>query len=383
MDTVDNAARRPLIRLSKSVVHEDDVSAVNEVLRKEFLGMGAETQLFEQELGHMFGREVTCVVNGTAALHLALQSAGLGIGDEVLVPSLTYVASYQAISATGAVPISCDVTADTLTLDPEDARARITSRTRAIMPVHYSGGVGQIDKIYQIATDFNLRVIEDAAHAFGTLHNGVRVGASGDIVCFSFDGIKNLTSGEGGCIVSSDADIGRRCRDSRLLGVEKDTESRYSGTRTWEFDVVEQGWRYHMSNIMAAIGRSQLVRFETAAISRQRVARQYDQLFANESRIRLISHNYSEVVPHIYVVRIAGLKDRKILQAQLLDDGIQTGIHYQPNHVLTRFQQSGEKPLVVTEQEFPGMLTLPMHPEVSEADVDYVYARLKIAMNNQ
>jgi dTDP-4-amino-4,6-dideoxygalactose transaminase len=213
------------------------------------------------------------VVNGTAALQLALQAAGIWQGDEVLVQSLTYVASFQAISATGARPVACDVDAETLCLDWRDAEKRLTPRTKAVMPVHYAGGVGALDEIYAFAEKYGLRVIEDAAHAFGTEYQGKKVGEFGDIVCFSFDGIKNITSGEGGCIVTNDEEVLRKVRDARLLGVEKDTEKRFSGGRSWEFDVTAQGWRYHMSNIMAAIGLEQLKRFPENASQRQVLAK--------------------------------------------------------------------------------------------------------------
>jgi dTDP-4-amino-4,6-dideoxygalactose transaminase len=365
-----------VIRLSKSCVGEGEKVAVMGVLDREFLGMGAEVQQFERALTDFFGRPAVCVVNGTAALQLALQGCGIGPGDEVLVQSLTYVASFQAISAAGAKPVACDVEPRTLTLDPRDAERRLTSKTKAVMPVHYSGGVGALDEIYAFAQRHGLRVIEDAAHAFGTMHQGKRVGGSGGVACFSFDGIKNITSGEGGCIVTDDADVLRRIQDARLLGVEKDTEKRYTGQRSWEFDVTAQGWRYHMSNIMAAIGIEQFKRFSQMAEARQQLARRYDELLAGHERIQTFTNDYLAVVPHIYPVRIRTLADRKTLQATLLEQGIQTGIHYQPNHWLS-FYRTDAPSLTVTDTVFPELLTLPLHPDLNETDVEYVCARLK------
>lgn len=267
-----------LIRLSKSCLSESEKQAVLKVLDKEFLGMGAETQEFENLLGEYFGRDTVCINTGTAALQLALQACGIGQGDEVLVQSLTYLASFQAISATGAKPISCDVEEEFCSIDIKDAERRITKNTKAIMPVHYGGQPGNLDAIYEFAKRYNLRIIEDAAHAFGTTYNSKKVGSFGDIVCFSFDGIKNITSGEGGCVVTSDKNVLNRISDLRLLGVENDTNKRYSGERSWEFDVTEQGWRYHMSNIMAAIGIEQLKRFPEMAQKRQSLAKLYDTL---------------------------------------------------------------------------------------------------------
>ncbi len=352
------------------------------VLDREFLGMGVEVQQFEHALTEFFGRPTVCVVNGTAAVHLAVQACGIGLGDEVLVSSLTYVATFQAISATGAKPVACDIDPVTCVLDWRDAERRLTSRTKAVMLVHYSGGVGDLDGIHAFAGRHGLRVIEDAAHAFGTLYQGKRVGGFGDVACFSFDGIKNISSGEGGCIVTDNSAELRKIQDARLLGVEKDTEKRYAGQRSWEFDVTAQGWRYHMSNIMAAIGLEQLKRFPQIAATRQRLARLYDELLQDCRRIRPLPRDYDAVVPHIYVVRIQGMLDRKTLQAQLLEQGIQTGIHYQPNHELSFYRDSAALPLPVTDVVFPELLSLPLHPDVTEQDVEFICMQLKVLLHD-
>jgi dTDP-4-amino-4,6-dideoxygalactose transaminase len=368
---------KKLIRLSKSCLSAADKKAVMGVLDREFLGMGDEVQQFERALAEFFGRPVACVVNGTAALHLAIQACNIGPGDEVLVPSLTYVASFQAISATGAKPVACDIDPKTCIFDLRDAEQRLTSKTKAVMPVHYSGGTGDLDGIYEFAKYHGLRVIEDAAHAFGSTHKGKQVGGFGDLACFSFDGIKNITSGEGGCVVTDDPVVLQRIKDARLLGVEKDTEQRYSGQRSWDFDVTAQGWRYHMSNIMAAIGLEQLKRFPELASVRQRLARRYDELLQDHARIRLLPRDYDTVVPHIYVVRIESLSDRKALQAKMLEQGIQTGAHYQPNHLLSLYRDPQALPLPVTDAFFSELLTLPLHPDVTEQEVGEICDQLK------
>ena len=361
-----------MIRLSKSSIGEAEKLAVMGVLDREFLGMGVEVQQFEEELTKFFGRPAVCVMNGTAALHLALQAAGVGLGDEVLVQSLTYVASFQAISATGAKPVACDINPKTFLLDLNDAKKRITDKTQAIMPVHYTGGVGDLDSVYSFAKKHHLRVIEDAAHAFGTNYKGKRVGSFGDIACFSFDGIKNITSGEGGCVVTDNENILQKIRDARLLGVEKDTDKRFAGQRSWEFNTNVQGWRYHMSNIMAAIGIEQLKRFPEMALKRQTLAKYYDSLFKGHFKIQQIARDYKTVVPHIYVVRIRNLKDRRALQKDLLEQGIQTGYHYQPNHLLSFYHNEKTISLPITEHYSSELLTLPLHPDLSKIDIEYV-----------
>ncbi len=361
-----------IIRLSKSCIGQEEKNAVLKVLDRELLGMGEEVYLFENALSEYFGRPAICVVNGTAALHLALLACNIGPGDEVLVPSLTYIASFQAISATGAKPIPCDVDPITLTLDIKDAENRLTSNTKAVMPVHYSGGVGNLKGMYSFARQYGLRVIEDAAHAFGTTYEGSKVGSFGDISCFSFDGIKNITSGEGGCVVTNDFEILNRVKDSRLLGVVKDSEKRYTGARSWEFDVINQGFRYHMSNIMAAIGLEQLKKFEYFSRIRTDHAKLYDNYFENNKYIKIINHDYDLVVPHIYVIQFISSEIRDSVRNGLLEKGIQTGYHYTPNHKLSFYSGNLTSVLNTTETVASMILTLPLHPDLKRDEVKYI-----------
>ena len=361
-----------MIRLSKSCIGDAEKLAVKSVLDREYLGMGVEVQKFEEALTIFFDRPAICVVNGTAALHLSIQACGVGLGDEVLVPSLTYISSFQAISATGAKPVACDINSNNLLLDFSDAENRITEKTKAIMPVHYAGGVGDLDKFYEFAKKHSLRIIEDAAHAFGTTYHDKRVGSFGDIACFSFDGIKNITSGEGGCVVTDDEDVLQKIRDARLLGVENDTELRFNDERSWDFNTTSQGWRYHMSNIMAAIGLEQLKRFNEFAGKRQQLAKQYDLIFSNHPKIQPLPLDYETVVPHIYVVRLNRIKDRQEVKEKMLEKGIQIGYHYQPNHWLKFYTNDKSKTLPVTDSVFSNLISLPLHPDLSEHDVEYV-----------
>ena len=372
-----------LIRLSKSCIGDAEKNAVMEVLDRKFLGMGEKVKEFEGRLSDYFQRPALCVVNGTAALHLACQSIGLKEGDEVLVPSLTYVASFQAISATGAKPISCDIESESLLIDFNDAENRITERTKAIMVVHYGGRLVDYYKLLEFAKKFNLRVIEDAAHAFGSVYkDGRLVGSVGDIVCFSFDGIKNITSGEGGCVVSSDSSVMEKVSDARLLGVIKDSDARYSGKRSWDFTVKEQGWRYHMSDIMAAIGIAQLDRQKELKEKRQMLVRFYDDLLKGCEVIRTIRNDYRLVVPHIYVVVLNESVDRDIVRNQLEENGVQTGIHYKPNHLLNMYKDTMNQnaPLENLDRLSNQLLTLPLHPDMTSADVEYVCEKLFLSI---
>ena len=363
-----------IIRLSKSSIGDEEIRAVVKVLKEEYLGMGSYVNNFEDELSNYFQSPAVCVVNGTAALQLALQACGIGADDEVLVQSLTYVASFQAISATGAVPVACDVSKESITIDLVDAESKITEKTKAIMPVHYSGGVGDLKSIYDFAKKYNLRVIEDAAHAFGSTYDGRKIGSFGDVICFSFDGIKNITSGEGGCIVTKDKLVIEKIKDLRLLGVIKDSDKRAKGERSWEFDVKEQGWRYHMSNIMAAIGSVQLKRFPNFISKRRSLAKKYDTLLSRNKEIQNFDNNYDNVVPHIYPILLPKYINRNLLRDKLNKLNIQTGVHYFPNHKLSHYKK--DIILKNTDDIFERIITIPIHVDLTSHDQEFIVSKL-------
>ncbi len=362
-----------MIRLSKSVVGQEEAKAVAHVIEDiGYLGMGATVGEFEQQLEQYIGggRRAICVNSGTAALHLAVQAVTKP-GDEVLVPSFTFVATYQAIRAAGCKPVSCDIRPDTLTLDLEDAFRRMTPRTTAMMPVYYASNCNMAADYQAFAREHGLRLIEDAAHSFGCTCEGKKIGSFGDVVCFSFDGIKNITTGEGGAILTADEDVIQKASDARLLGVQKDSEKRYTGQRSWQFDVVEQGYRYHMSNIFAAIGKVQLSRFETEFAPRRRyIAQRYTELLKDTPYVRLTSMDYAhDIVPHIFALQILDGK-RPLLEQKFKEHDIQYGVQYAPNHHLTFFHEDVELP--VTDETYARIISIPMHPELTDDDIQLI-----------
>lgn len=360
------------IRLSKSCIGQEEIDAVTDVLKREYLGMGVDVHRLESDLTAFFGRDVTLVNTGTAALHLAVQGVGMQAGDEVLVQSLTYVSCFQAIRATGAIPIACEVYDDTLTIDLKDAESKITSKTKAIMPVHYAGNPGDLDAIYNFANKYHLRVIEDASHTFGSYYKKRKIGSFGDVCCISMDGIKNITAGEGGMIITDDPKVQKIVKDARLLSVQNDTDSRFKGTRTWMFDVDQPGWRYHMSNIMAAIGYTQLVKFPHFKEVRQRLAHLYQNLLRDIPQVKMIECNYDDIVPHIFVIRVSS-SVREQLIGVLNTQGVATGMHYRPNHLLTLFAGNQDnKTLMHTDDVYKELITLPLHADMCDEDVEYI-----------
>jgi len=369
-----------VIRVSQPVVGEQELLAVKAALDRAYYGHAEKVEEFESRLREFLGaREVVCVCNGTAALHLACSALGLGPGDEVVLPSLTFVSSFQAVRATGATPVACDVVPETLTIDLADAERRLTPRTKAVMPVHYAGNPCDLDRILALAKRAGVRVVEDAAHAFGATYRGRKVGSAGDVACFSFDSIKNITCGEGGAIVCGDPDLADRMRRRRSLGIVRSARPGASWKeRGWYYEVTDDGFRYHMSNINAAIGLTQLTRVEEFVARRRAICRRYDQALQGVSGIRTLAIDYRCAAPHIYVVRVSGGR-RDALMRALQDREIETGVNYIPNHLHPLFRRPGLR-LPETEAAYGEILTLPLHCALADGDVDLVVDTIRAFM---
>lgn len=379
------------MRLSRSIVGKEEADAVAQVIRADgYLGMGATTREFEDNLASYLEVEPWQIItanSGTASLHLAVWAAAAGplkaipgAQPEILVPSLTFVSSFQAVLAGGCRPVACDVLLETGTLDLNDAANRINENTIAVMHVDYASNPWHLDQVYAFGEKHRLRVIDDAAHAFGCRHHGRKIGSFGDLVCFSFDGIKNITCGEGGCLVAFERKSAEIAADARLLGVEGDTAKRFAGARSWEPVVERPGLRYHLSNIMAAIGNVQLRRLEQEFIPARR--KLYD-LYAHRLKevpcvelLRTDPEDY--IVPHIMPVRILDNKKEKVISF-LQRAGIPTGIHYRPNHLHPLFG-NGSVSLTHAEQLYSELVTLPLHPGLNDSDVDLVCSTLAKAL---
>ena len=362
------------VRLSKCSIGNEEVNATSKVLKSEYLGMGSVVLEFENAIQHYLETpmSVVCVNTATSALQLSIAALDIGYGDEVLVPSLTYVASFQAISATGATPVACEIDRDTFFLNVDDARNKITEKTKAIMPVHYASSSSNMRAVYDLAQEFNLRVVEDAAQAFGSKRDNMKIGMDGDIICFSFDGIKNITCGEGAAILTKDKRVLQRLQDDRLLGVQKDSDNRYVGKRSWDFDVVNQGFRFHMSNINAAIGLAQLQKVDDFKLKRQEIARRYIDSLSSLTQVSVLNLDYNQIMPHIFVIKV---DRRDALREYLTNSGIECGLHYKPNHLLTKYHAKSALP--ETESCYSKTITLPCHVDLTIPEQNYVIRHIK------
>lgn len=356
-----------MIRLSKSAITPDDIAAVSEVLTREFLGQGEFTKAFEQALSTTLGASVATTSSGTSALQLALQASRVGVGDEVLVPTVTYVASYQAISAVGATPISCEVDSQGM-LCLDKCTHRVTSKTKSIMLVNFRGTRSYEKAAIEFAKKNGLKLIIDAAHSFGSTLDFVGEKILPDATyCFSFDGIKNITCGEGGAVCSFDEELCEYVKTARALGISGETAAKYNNERVWSYDVTAQGWRYHLPNMNAALGLSQLSRLSSFRKSRQVLARRYNELLRPLDSVDLFDDNFSQTLPHIYPVKFRNLEKKELVKRRLLANEIQVGQHYFPNHLLTKYKTMYSLP--VAEDFVARTLTLPLHTDLTEEDL--------------
>ena len=359
-----------MIPVSRPSMGSEELAEVKKVFDTGWLGMGKWVFDFENRLKEVLGAgNVVAVNTGTTALHLALDALGLKQGDEVIVPSLTFVASVQTIVACGATPVFCDIDGDTLNMDPEDAEKRVTSRTKAIMPVHYCGLPCNMDRILSIARENNLTVVEDAAHAFGSSYKGRKIGAFGDITCFSFDPIKNITCGEGGAVATNNDEIAQIMRKKRILGIDKDTWSRFGQKKDWFYSVNMPGFRYHMSNINAAIGLVQLEKLSSFLSRKREIVERYDGAFAGLSGITILKKDYENTAFFSYILKVELKRDEFI--DFLKSKGIDSGVHYIPNH-LQPFFEDPKVALPVTERVWQQIVTLPLYYDMSDDDVQTV-----------
>ncbi len=352
-----------MIPVSRPSIGEEELSAVKKVFDTGWLGMGSFVKEFEDSISRLIGAPFVIAVNtGTTALHLALDALGIGRGDEVLVPSLTFVATLQAITSTGATPVFCDIEPDTLNIDIKDVERKVSSRAKAVIPVHYRGVPCDMDALMALAKQKGLKVVEDAAHAFGSYYKGRPIGSFGDATCFSFDPIKVITCGEGGAIAVRDEALASLIQKKRILGIDKDTWSRYKHERSWFYDVLVQGYRYHMSNINAAIGLEQLKKIDPFIKARTGIAKRYDEALSGIPGIELIKTDYSGVALFMYIIKVK--KDREGLMAHLRENGVDSGIHYIPSHLFTLYKDIPAK-LPATEKVWEEILTLPLYPDLS------------------
>jgi perosamine synthetase len=377
------------IPYGRQIVDEDDIEAVAEVLRSDWLTTGPAVERFEGAFAAFVGAEQgVAVANGTAALHLAMLAAGVGPGDEVIVPALTFVASANCARYVGARVVFADVRDDTLTIDVDQVASLITERTRAVVAVDYAGVPCDLDELLELAERHGLVVVEDACHAPGALYRGRKVGSIAHLSTFSFHPVKSLTTGEGGMVTTNDAELAARVRQLRNHGINSDFRQR-EARGTWAYDMVELGFNYRLSDLNCALGASQVAKLGGWVRRRQELATRYEELFASVEVVR------TPVVPedrssgwHLYPVRLQTgdvATSRQYAFEHLRANGIGVNVHYLPVYLHSSYRDAGYRPGLcpVAEAAYERLLSLPMWPGLTVDNQDRVVALLVEAIEQE
>ncbi|HLJ25936.1 MAG TPA: aminotransferase class I/II-fold pyridoxal phosphate-dependent enzyme [Candidatus Angelobacter sp.] len=368
--------RNSFLPFSRPTIEEDEIAEVVDSLQSGWITSGPKVVRFEEMFSKYFdGAEAVAVNSATAGLHIVLHALGIGAGDEVIVPSITWPSTANVVELLGAKAVFADVDSSTLQIDPAEIPRLATSRTRAVVPVHYAGAPADIDEIRRLAAQRNLSVIEDAAHAVGTGYRGRQIGSDSFAAVFSFHPIKNITTGEGGMIVCRDSELARRLRLLRFHGTSKDAWRRFQG-RGPQYEVLEPGYKYNMLDLQAALGLHQFPKLQRFNSERRRLAAWYGEALASIPEILPIG-----LVPypadhawHLYVVRLksGGLTvDRDKFIDGLSQENIGAGLHFSALHLHPYYRDryhyhDGDLPRA--EAAGASILSLPLYPTLTHED---------------
>ena len=383
--SADAAKSSPTIRRSTFLpfsppsITEAEIEAVVDTLRSDWITTGPKTRQFEQDFAEYIGAEAALALNScTAGLHLALVTLGIGPGDAVITTPMTFCSSVNVIEHVGATPVLTDIEPETLTLDPKQVGEAVTSRTKAIMPVHYSGHPVDMDPLLELAEVHNLHIIEDAAHALPATYKDRTIGSIGQFTALSFYATKNLTTAEGGMLTASPEHT-EKARGLGLHGMSHDAWQRYDSEGSWYYEVIAPGFKYNMTDIQAALGLVQLSRLGQMQERRREVVRQYNTAFSQIDALQIpVERTDVQHAWHLYVLRL-NLAKLSIDRAQFIEElkarNIGTSVHFIPIHLHPHYRDKyGWKPkdFPVAYEEYQRVVSLPLHPGLTDEDVQDV-----------
>jgi perosamine synthetase len=373
------------IPFHKPAIGEEEIRSVVETLRSGWLTTGPKVKLFESDFASYTGSSHAVAVNSaTAALHLALEAVGIKSGDEVIVPTMTFTATAEVVLYLGARPVLVDCRTDDLNIDVDRIEAAISNKTKAIVPVHIAGRPCAMDQILEIAQRHGLRVIEDAAHALPASHHGRKVGAIGDITCFSFYATKTITTGEGGMATTDNPEWAKRMRMMSLHGISHDAWDRYTEQGSWYYEVLRPGYKYNMTDIAAALGIEQLKRCDDFYQARLRIAQRYDEGFADLPEIETpVSSSGVQHAWHLYIIQLNPDRlriDRRDFIKALNSRRVGTSVHFIPLHLHPFYKQTygyqaSDFPQASTA--FARIISLPIYPMMTEQNVSDVIGAVR------
>ena len=368
------------IEFYKHSIGQKDIDNVVKVLNSLFLTTGETVKEFEERFSRYLGCKYTVgVTSCTAALHLSLLAYGVGLGDEVITTPMTFIATANSIIHAGATPVFVDVEPETGNINADLVERAITSRTKAVLPVHLYGQMCDMKRIREIADKYHLVVIEDAAHAIEASREGVRPGELGDAACFSFYATKNITSGEGGAISTNSEEIAEKLRKLRLHGMSKGAEERYSKPyEHWDMELL--GWKYNMANIQAALLLNQLQNIEKNWQRREEICQTYEEAYEGNPQVACLKIlPNSKSARHMFTILVSPERRDRILW-ELQKKGVGVAVHYRAIHLLSYYRQTygyerGMFP--VAERIGDSTITLPLYPKLSNEEVQYVINGVK------
>lgn len=373
--------RQEYLPYSPPLINQEEIDEVIDTLRSSWITTGPKTKAFEKQFGEFVGApgDTSVMLNScTAGLHVALVTLGVGPGDEVIVPTLTFAATANVVEHVGAKPVFVDVLPDTLCIDPDAVRAAITPKTKVIVPVHYAGHPAEMDQLVAIAAQHDIEIIEDAAHAVPASYRGEAIGSANHFTSFSFYATKNLTTVEGGALTGPEGLLDN-ARVIALHGMSADGWKRFDKTGSWQYDIVMPGFKYNMTDMQAAIGQHQLRRLPDYHRRRKAISKRYCAAFSADPALQVpVELGHVESAWHLYVLRLRPEQlrvDRNEFIGLLKERNIGTSVHYTPLHMMSYYREKyGYRPedFPVAQDAFNRMLSIPLHPGLSDSDVNDV-----------
>lgn len=369
-----------MIPYGKQTIEQDDIQAVVDVLKSDFLTTGPKIAEFEQTVADYVGAKYAVAIsNGTSALHAACFAAGIGPGDEVITTPLTFAASANCVLYCGGTPVFADVDPKTYNIDPEDIRRKITDRTKAIIAVHLAGQPCDMDAIHSIAREHGLIVIEDGAHALGSVYKGKKVGSMSDMTTFSFHPVKPITTGEGGMIVTDNEDFYKKMILFRSHGITRDDSMMTRNDGSWFYQQFDLGYNYRITDIQCALGCSQMKKLDRFLARRKEIVARYNEAFADCDNI-ITPYQLSDTESgwHLYIVQVKNCDRRQVFE-NMREKGIGVNVHYIPVYMHPYYQEHGYENVhcANAEEIYSHIISLPLYPGLTSEQQDYVIDTLK------
>lgn len=373
-----------MIPYGKQTIEQDDIQAVVDVLKSDFLTTGPKIAEFEQTVADYVGAKYAVAIsNGTSALHAACFAAGIEPGDEVITTPLTFAASANCVLYCGGTPVFADVDPKTYNIDPEDIQRKITDRTKAIIAVHLAGQPCDMDAIHSIAREHGLIVIEDGAHALGSVYKGKKVGSMSDMTTFSFHPVKPITTGEGGMIVTDNEDFYKKMILFRSHGITRDDSMMTRNDGPWFYQQFNLGYNYRITDIQCALGCSQMKKLDRFLARRKEIVARYNEAFADCDNI-ITPYQLSDTESgwHLYIVQVKKCDRRQVfenMREKGIEKGIGVNVHYIPVYMHPYYQEHGYENVhcANAEEIYSHIISLPLYPGLTSEQQDYVIDTLK------